>query len=106
MEKQSLLKNKSYTFEASLWRYSGPSGWYFVTLPRNLSCELKDKFGQLSRSWGSLPVVVTSGTSTWSTSIFADTKSGGYLLPIKASIRKKERLNEGDELSFSLEVVV
>ncbi|PIP95040.1 MAG: hypothetical protein COW00_17905 [Bdellovibrio sp. CG12_big_fil_rev_8_21_14_0_65_39_13] len=32
------------------------------------------------------------GESEWSTSLFPDTKRGAYLLPLKASVRKKEKI--------------
>ena len=40
----------------------------------------------------------------WETSIFADKKSGGYLLAIKAAIRKKEKISEGSFVSVMIEI--
>jgi hypothetical protein len=95
---------QSYTITAKLWRYEGPSAWYFVTLPANMSAELKAIYSQQSPGWGSLPVVVSIMDTQWKTSIFFDTKRNAYLLPIKAEVRKKLKLVEGDELHVTINV--
>jgi hypothetical protein len=38
------------------------------------------------------------------TSIFPDRKAGAYLLPLKAEIRKSEKIRAGDTVRFVLEV--
>jgi hypothetical protein len=47
---------------------------------------------------------VTIGQTVWKTSIFPDSKSGSYLLPLKAEVRKKEKIGVGDTLTFSIEI--
>jgi hypothetical protein len=49
-----------------------------------------------------IPVHVRIGKTGWQTSLFP--KDGLYLVPIKASVRKAEELEEGDEVSVRLEV--
>ncbi|GAB3141034.1 hypothetical protein GCM10027057_24090 [Marisediminicola antarctica] len=44
---------------------------------------------------------VTLGGSTWLTSIFPDSKSGTFLLPVKGSIRARERVAPGDVVGVS-----
>ncbi len=53
---------------------------------------------------GSLPVIATIGKTIWKTSIFPDKKICSYLLPLKAEVRKKELLREGDKIKLSLEI--
>ena len=89
---------------AKLWRYPGKAGWCFLTLSKKKAAEIKKKFGVRARGWGSLPVKVTIGDTSWKTSIFPDKRSGSYLLPVKAAVRKKEGIEEGDMVSFELEV--
>lgn len=89
---------------AKVWLYPGMAGWHFVTLPKKQSREIKERFGDLSRGWGSLPVIVTIGKTRWKTSIFPDKKSGAYLLPLKADVRKKEEIAESDAITFSLDI--
>lgn len=88
--------------KAKVWLYPGMAGWHFVALPKKESAAIKKSFGMLSRGWGSLPVSVTIGKTEWKTSIFPDRKAGAYLLPLKAYVRKKEEIFEGDVISFSL----
>lgn len=95
----------SYDLQAELWLYPGVSGWHFLTLPKNQAAEIRGLFGDVARGWGSLPVRVTVGASTWTTSIFPDKKSGSYLLPVKATVRKAEGIVAGDTVSFRLLVM-
>jgi len=48
---------------------------------------------------------VTVGGSTWSTSVFPDTKRGSYLLPVKKAVRTAEGVGDGDDVDVSLEVL-
>jgi hypothetical protein len=52
--------------------------------------------------WGVIPVTVRLGQTEWKTSLFP--KNGGYLVPIKDSVRKAEALGQGDVVTLRLEV--
>lgn len=91
-----------FIFEAKLWLYPGEGAWYFVTLPQNISQEIKSISGLPRRGFGSFRVQVKTGKTTWKTSIFPDNKSNSYLLPIKKEIRTKNNLEPGSIVSFSL----
>lgn len=93
-----------YSMRAKVWLYPGMAGWHFLTLPKKQSKEIKATFDSLRRGWGSLPVVVTIGRTSWKTSIFPYTKADAYLLPLKAEMRKKEKIAEGDTVTFSIEI--
>lgn len=80
------------------------STWHFITIPEKQSKEIKEIFGKSSRGFGSIPVKVTLNKTTWRTSIFPDSKSGCYFLPLKAGIRKKEEILVDDSLKFDLEI--
>lgn len=95
---------KTYSFKAKVWLYPGMAGWHFVTIPKKTKEEIDFFFAHAKRGWGSLPVLVTVGKTSWKTSIFPDKKTGSYLLPLKLEIRKKENLKEGDSINFSLEI--
>ena len=78
----------SFSFRAKPWLYPGKSAWCFVTLPKVHGAKLKEMTSHLRRGWGSLRVEATVQGQTWTTSIFPDSKSGSYLLPLKAAVRK------------------
>jgi hypothetical protein len=56
----------------------------------------------VSYGWGMIPVDATIGRTTWYTAMFE--RDGRYVLPVKAAIRKAERLVEGDVVHVSLAV--
>jgi hypothetical protein len=82
--------------------YPGNGGWRFLPIPQKEAAEIKEVFAKKSRGWGSLPVIVTIGTTTWETSIFPDKKSRTYLLPLKAQVRKKESLFDDDTVTYTV----
>jgi hypothetical protein len=98
------LMIKTYDFEAKIWLYSGEAAWHFITLPVDIAHNIDFYFDQDKKGWGSLPVQVTVGNTTWTTSIFPDKQSGSYMLPLKAEVRKKEQLKVQDTVQFSLSV--
>ena len=100
------MKKPIYKIRTKVWLYAGMAGWHFVNLPKNQSKEIKKLFGVMAAGWGSLPVIVTIGKTSWKTSIFPDKKSGTYLLPLKAEVRKKEKIVNGDTINFSIEIRV
>lgn len=89
-------------FEGSIWFWKGPAPWFFVTVPEEQSRELKAISGLVTYGWGVIPVHVRIGKTEWTTSLFP--KNGRYLVPIKASVRKAEKLAEGDAVTVRLEV--
>lgn len=92
----------SFKFKSELWIWNVHKGaWYFVTLPPELSKEIKAFSNEPRRGFGSVRVSVTIGTTNWNTSIFPD-KKRGYVLPIKGEVRKKEGLSEGDLATVSI----
>jgi hypothetical protein len=91
--------------KSEVWLYpSETAAWHFISIPKKEAGEIKKKFGAKKRGWGSLPVVMTIGKTSWKTSIFPDKRSDTYLLPLKAEVRKKEEILHGDNVSFVLEV--
>lgn len=91
-----------YTFRAGCWRYSGPAGWYFVSLPTRLSKEIRKTLKPEEEGWGRLRLVARVGDTDWKTAIWFDTKLNTYLLPLKAAVRKKESIEAGALLAITL----
>ena len=96
------MKDKAYKFQARLWLYPGQAGWYFVSLPNELAAELRLTYPHKRAAWGSIKVTATVGKTKWQTSIFPDKRSGTYLLPVKAEVRKSEGLEDGQNVSVSI----
>ena len=95
-----------YRTRAKLWRWAGgKASWYFMTLPAAVSREIKlVDAGPRRVGFGALRVEATIGGSTWQTSIFPSAPLKSYLLPVKATVRKAEKLVEGK--AVALEIVV
>jgi hypothetical protein len=89
-------------FAGSIWYWRGPAPWFFVTVPAEQSSDLKAISRFVTYGWGVIPVHVRIGKTEWQTSLFP--KDGCYLVPIKASVRKAESLDEGNNVVVRLEV--
>lgn len=95
-----------YKVCAKVWLYPGPAAWHFISLPKKESVILKKIFGPAARGFGSLPVLVSIGKTSWRTSIFPDNKRGCYLLPLKAQVRKQEKIAVGDAINLLVEIMI
>lgn len=95
-----------YRTSGKLWRWAGGKGsWYFLTLPVGLSAEIRAvDAGPRRVGFGSLRVTATIGGSTWQTSIFPSAQHNAYLLPVKAAVRKAEKLAAGKAAKLQLVV--
>lgn len=91
-----------HSFEADLWLYPGAkASWFFITVPEEISHSLRFFAGK-TNGFGSIRVRVLIGESMWETSVFPDKKSGCFFLPVKAAIRRAERITTGDKVSVEL----
>lgn len=94
-----------FEFRAKLWRYPGDNAaWHFLTVPKLKSKQIRALSQGLRNAFGSLRVIATIGKTSWRTSVFADTKAGAFLLPVKAEVRKKEKIVHGDTVAIVLEI--
>mgnify|MGYP001577208283 CR=1 FL=1 len=98
------MRGISYSISAKVWLYQGDSPWHFITIKKPDADEIKKEFIWPRRGFGSIPVQVKIGKTIWKTSIFPD-KKGVYLLPLKKEVRVRERINEGDAIKVSIEVI-
>ena len=90
---------------APLWLWSGESAsWHFITAPEELSGEIKLHGLAHCGGFGSVRVAATIGDVTWRTSVFPQ-KRGGYILPVKADVRRRADIAAGDEVELSLELI-
>ena len=99
------------THTGALWRWTSPgspAAWHFVTIDGEAgealsATALMRRLEGLSRGFGSLKVQARIGESRFATSVFPS-QSEGWLLPVKAAVRKAEGIGEGDAVEVVLEV--
>lgn len=101
------MKKSIYKMKETMFIYPGETAnWHFIPITKNVGQEIKEKYGQNHRGFGSLPVLVTIGKTTWTTSIFPNKSSGSYILPIKAKVRSLEAIEAGEKVDFLIELLV
>jgi hypothetical protein len=89
-------------FDGEIWFWKGPAPWYFVTVPAEPCSDLKTIANDVTYGWGMIPVTCQLGDTEWTTSLFP--KDGSYIVPLKTTVRKAEKLAEGDLVTIRLEV--
>ena len=98
------MKGKiGFQFNGSIWQYSTLKGsWYFVSLPMEIAEEIRENLKWQEEGWGRLKATAKINHAEWETAIWFDTKMKTYLLPLKADIRRKEKLDIGNSVSIIL----
>lgn len=94
-----------YRFRAEVWLHQGEAAWHFLTVPGDVSDDIEARTADQHRGFGSVRVRVTIGGTTWSTSVFPDSKRGAYVLPVKKEVRRAEGIDTGDEVDVTIELV-
>lgn len=97
-----MLSKIKYHFSAEVWQHAAPGGWYFVSLPLEMSKEIREHLQWQEEGWGRLKASAQIKDAQWDTAIWFDTKRSTYLLPLKADIRKKERIIIGQMIDILL----
>ncbi|WP_206784751.1 DUF1905 domain-containing protein [Amycolatopsis sp. MtRt-6] len=93
-------------FDAELWEWDArrTESWTFVSLPADVSEDIRERHAEPRRGFGSVRVRVAIGATRWQTSIFPDGKRGTYVLPVKRAVRKAEGLDVGDVCTVTVEL--
>lgn len=94
---------ESIEFEAELWLHEGQGGWCFVTVPEEVSEDIRFS-GTEPAGWGSYRVEVQVGETVWRTSVFPASEC--FVLPVKKAVRKAEAIEVGDVVAVTLDVLV
>jgi hypothetical protein len=95
------------TVTAPIWLWSeGKGSWHFLTVPADQAAEIRILAASAGprRGFGSVRVAASIGGIHWRTSIFPQ-KFGGYILPIKADVRRRAGIGAGDEVTVVLEAI-
>ena len=94
-----------YNFNATIWLHSfAKGGWYFVSLPKEMSKEIRENLKWQEEGWGRLKATATVKGTTWETAIWFDSKKKTYLFPIKSAIRKAKHLEIDNIIEVMLEI--
>jgi hypothetical protein len=93
------------TLRTSLWLWTGDSAtWHFITVPKEVCGEIRAESFARRAGFRSVRVNATIGDVTWQTSVFPQ-KSGDYILPVKADVRRRADVAAGDEIELTLELI-
>ena len=96
-----------------LWLWNGGQGsWHFFTVPEEQCGEIRAQSLAQRNGFGSIriearingPSTSSGQAVTWRTSVFPQ-KSGGYLLPVKASVRRDAGISAGETVTVELEIL-
>jgi hypothetical protein len=100
-----MLGGMEVVFDAELWLWEArrADSWTFVRLPVEASEDIRELAGGPRRGFGAVRVRVRIGATTWRTSIFPDSGSGCYVLPVKKAVRAAESLAAGDVVTVTVE---
>ena len=98
------------THTGPLWRWTGGTNgtWHFLTIDgaagEALSAAALMQRLETGRraGFGSVKVTAQIGESCFATSVFPS-KGTGWMLPVKAAVRKAEGIAEGDSVTVILE---
>jgi Domain of unknown function (DUF1905) len=102
---------ETLTIRTPLWIWStdkAPASWHFLTIDGDAAeairatAFMRRMEGGQRRGWGSIKVTATIGTTSWQTSVFPAKELNGWLLPVKAGVRKAEGLVAGDAVDVVL----
>ena len=106
---------ETHTLTTRLWIWTtdkAQASWHFLTIDGEVAeaihalALMRRLEGGRKRGWGSMKVRATVGDTDWETSIFPAKEMVGWLLPVKAAVRKAEGLVAGDMVEVVVEVGV
>jgi hypothetical protein len=90
-----------WKFAEPIWYWRGPAPYHYVTVPERVRDGLRE-WAFISYGWGMIPVTVRLGASQWATSLWP--KDGGYIVPLRAQVRRREQVELGDTVTVGLTI--
>jgi len=91
-------------FSTELWEWPARASWFFVSVPLDESLAIADK-PRPPRGFGSIRVEVTIGSTRFRTSMFPDSASKQYVLPVKKAVRVAEGIEAPDIVEVHVRVL-
>ena len=93
-----------FEFEGEAVEWRGPAPYVFVPVAAPVAVEIRELAQALSYGWGCIAVRARIGDTDFTTSLFP--KDGGYLVPVKALVRRAEGVEIGDRVRVRLELAL
>jgi Domain of unknown function (DUF1905) len=89
----------TFTGPVWIWRGSGngpppKAAWYFITIDGDVATAIRAATRGSTGGFGSVRIAATIGITSWQTSLFPSKNLDGYLLPLKAGVRRSEGLEK------------
>lgn len=94
----------TYSCRGTVYQWNGPATWFFVNVSKAKTKEIRFYHSHNAAGFGSIPVMVTIGNTTWKTSLFPDKKQNAYILPLKKAVRAAEGIVEGTKIEYTLDI--
>ena len=90
-----------FRFETRVIYWRGPSPFFFAPISPQYVEELRQIAKVVTYGWGVVPVA-RIGDVDFRTSLYP--KEGGYLLPLKADVRRKANITAGDLIAVDMTI--
>ncbi|NHA67850.1 DUF1905 domain-containing protein [Phycicoccus flavus] len=91
-------------FSGEVVEWRGPAPHHFVALPADQAERVHEVSRLATYGWGCIPVEGSVGGTAFTTSLIP--RDGGYLLPLKVAVRRREDIALGDTVTVHLHVDV
>jgi hypothetical protein len=91
-------------FSGEVVHWRGPAPHHFVAVPEPEAQRIREVARMATYGWGCIPVEGRLGSTDFTTSLFP--KDGGYLVPLKVAVRRRERVELGDTVRLRIDIDV
>jgi hypothetical protein len=89
-------------FTGEVWYWRGPAPFHFVTVPPAEAELIADLAPAVTYGWGMVPAAVAVGATERATALWP--RDGGYIVPLRADLRRSEGVEVGDEVEVRLRI--
>jgi hypothetical protein len=86
-----------FEFTGDLVEWRGPSPFYFVPVPIEMSVEIKALAKTLSYGWGVVPVRARIGETDFTTALIP--REGVFMVPVKDVVLRENAIELGETIS-------
>jgi hypothetical protein len=91
-------------FSGEVVHWRGPAPHHFVAVPEPEAQRIREVASTATYGWGCIPVAGRLGSTHFTTSLFP--RDGGYLVPLKVAVRRREDVELGDLVRLRIAIDV